>query len=282
MRYKWFLCANLLMDRFCFLSAKYNVSGYHWFMSDNKQHTTQFGYQEIPMSEKHEKVSAVFESVAHRYDLMNDCMSFGLHRLWKRFTIYRCALHRGLHVLDLAGGTGDLTMSMSPRVGDSGLVLLSDINAAMLGVGCDRLLDHGLINNVQLVQADAETLPFLSHYFDRIVMGFGLRNVTDQVAALSSMYRVLKPGGFVVILEFSKPVLRYLAKLYDLYSFKVIPLLGKWITGDQESYDYLVESIRMHPDQATLQSLMEHVGFEDCRYDNLTGGIVAIHIGYKF
>lgn len=213
---------------------------------------------------------------------MNDLMSLGIHRWWKDFAITQCRLRTGQRILDLAGGTGDLAKRISPLVGDEGEVVIADINAAMLNVGRRRLLDQGIFRNIQFIQADAEKLPFPNNFFDRIVIGFGLRNVTNQLAALQSMHRVIKPGGFVVILEFSKPTLAPLKAVYDAYSFQLLPRLGKLVAKDEESYRYLVESIRMHPDQEALLSKMTDAGFEDCDYHNLSGGIVAVHRGYKF
>ncbi|GMR08674.1 MAG: bifunctional demethylmenaquinone methyltransferase/2-methoxy-6-polyprenyl-1,4-benzoquinol methylase UbiE [Gammaproteobacteria bacterium] len=244
--------------------------------------TTDFGYQQVPHEDKARRVAGVFSSVASRYDIMNDFMSFGIHRLWKRFTIEISAVREGATVLDLAGGTGDLAAMLSKRVGESGKVILSDINGDMLGIGRDRLIDKGIINNIEFVQANAECLPFPDNYFDLITIAFGLRNVTDKDKALSSMLRVLKPGGRLLILEFSKPVVPGLGKIYDTYSFTLLPFMGKLVAGDAESYQYLAESIRMHPDQETLKSMMMDSGFERCDYLNLTGGIVALHRGYKF
>lgn len=252
-------------------------------MSDIKQDppTTHFGYRTVPLHEKSDHVAAVFHSVASRYDLMNDLMSFGLHRLWKRFTLAQSSVRPGQAVLDLAGGTGDLAREFSKKVGSKGQVILADINHAMLTQGRARLTDQGIIHPLTFVQADAENLPFPDDSFDCISMAFGLRNVTDKLQALQSMWRVLKPGGKVLILEFSKP-LPGLKSIYDAYSFHVIPPLGEWICGDRESYQYLVESIRMHPDQATLKQMMMDSGFEDVEYYNLTGGIVALHKGFKY
>ena len=244
---------------------------------------THFGYQTVTDDQKTEKVKDVFELVADKYDLMNDLMSLGIHRWWKDFAVARCQLRLGQRVLDLAGGTGDLAKRISPFVGDKGEVIIADINAAMLGVGRCRLLDQGIFRNIQFIQADAEKLPFPNDYFDRIIIGFGLRNITNQIAALQSMYRVLKPGGgLVVILEFSKPTLVLLKVIYDLYSFQLLPRLGKMVAKDEASYRYLVESIRMHPNQDILLNKMNDMGFENCDYYNLTGGIVAVHRGYKF
>ena len=246
------------------------------------EETTHFGYQSIPRHEKTAKVGKVFKSIAEKYDVMNDLMSFGIHRYWKRFAVTLCRLRQGQRILDLAGGTGDLTQRMSPLVTDDGEVVLADISAAMLSIGRNRLLDQGIFKNVKLIQADAENLPFPDNSFDRIIIGFGLRNVTNKMKALRSIYRTLKPGGFITILEFSKPALALLKALYDTYSFKLLPWLGKIVTNDEESYRYLVESIRVHPDQETLLTHMTEAGFEDCDYHNLSGGIVAVHKGYKF
>ncbi len=243
--------------------------------------TTHFGYREVPVSEKARHVAEVFHSVAGKYDLMNDLMSMGIHRLWKWFTINNSGVRRGAKVLDLAGGTGDLTRKFSEMVGDSGKVVLADINASMLNVGRDRLTDDGVVGNIEYVQANAEALPFPDNSFDCITMAFGLRNVTDKDKALASMYRVLKPGGQLLVLEFSKPA-DWLAKAYDAYSFHLLPRIGKVITGDEDSYRYLAESIRMHPDQETLKQMMETAGFERTSYHNMTAGIVALHRGYKF
>ena len=242
---------------------------------------THFGYQTVPVDQKTDKVKNVFESVASKYDLMNDLMSLGMHRFWKDFAIKLCQLYPGHQVLDLAGGTGDLTKRISPIIGSTGTVILADISNSMLTVGRNRLLDQGIFRNIQFIQANAESLPFPDDCFDRIIIAFGLRNVTDKMAALRSMNRVLKPGGLVTILEFSKPH-SLLQSLYDLYSFKLLPWLGKKIANNEGSYRYLVESIRMHPDQKTLITMMDEAGLEDCDYHNLSGGIVAIHRGYKF
>jgi demethylmenaquinone methyltransferase/2-methoxy-6-polyprenyl-1,4-benzoquinol methylase len=250
--------------------------------SSDKKSTTHFGFKEVPISEKARRVADVFHSVANKYDLMNDLMSLGMHRLWKRFTLQQAAVRKGQVILDLAGGTGDLAKEFAKSVGESGLVVLSDINDKMLARGRERLTDQGLVGNVVYVQADAEKLPFPDNYFDCITIAFGLRNVTDKSAALRSMYRVLKPGGKCLILEFSKPSMPLLDKIYDKYSFNIIPKLGEWICNDKESYQYLVESIRMHPDQETLKKMMLEANFEEAQYHNLTGGIVALHKGYKY
>ncbi|HWS02524.1 MAG TPA: bifunctional demethylmenaquinone methyltransferase/2-methoxy-6-polyprenyl-1,4-benzoquinol methylase UbiE [Gammaproteobacteria bacterium] len=244
--------------------------------------TTHFGFEQVGWNEKVRRVGAVFDSVAGKYDVMNDVMSLGIHRLWKRFAIELSGVRKGSRVLDLAGGTGDLAARLARIVGADGEVVLADINAAMLEHGRARLLDEGIAGNVRFVQANAEGLPFPDNYFDCITIAFGLRNVTDKDAALRSMYRVLKPGGRLLVLEFSKPTLPGLAPLYDLYSFKLLPLMGKLIANDAESYKYLAESIRMHPDQNTLRAMMETAGFEDCSYHNLSGGIVALHRGFKY
>lgn len=249
--------------------------------SSRDKQTTHFGYQEVPVEEKASRVADVFHSVAARYDVMNDLMSFGIHRLWKRLTIERSGVRPGHSVLDIAGGTGDLTLKFSRMVGPRGRVVLADINESMLRVGRDKLLDNGVGGNVEYVQANAECLPFPDNTFDCITIAFGLRNVTDKDLALASMLRVLKPGGRLLILEFSKPVAEPLEKLYDFYSFRILPTMGKLVANDAESYRYLAESIRMHPDQGTLKEMMATAGFTRCEYHNLTGGIVALHKGIK-
>ena len=248
----------------------------------NKNPETDFGYERVAWDEKQARVRGVFDSVARNYDLMNDLMSAGAHRLWKEFTLSLTGLHAGQRALDVAGGTGDLTTGLAKQVGNSGLVILSDINAAMLGEGRDRMLDAGIVGNVACVLANAEKLPFADAQFDCVTIGFGLRNVTDKPAALEQMRRVLKPGGQLLVLEFSQPVLPFLKPLYDLYSFRVLPLIGKFVARDEASYRYLAESIRMHPDQETLLGMMRDAGLEDCRYHNLSGGIVAVHRGYRY
>ncbi|WP_295884151.1 bifunctional demethylmenaquinone methyltransferase/2-methoxy-6-polyprenyl-1,4-benzoquinol methylase UbiE [uncultured Thiohalocapsa sp.] len=247
-------------------------------MSDDKTH---FGYEEVPVREKQDRVRAVFDSVASRYDLMNDLMSLGIHRLWKRRTVELAGVRRGQRVLDLAAGTGDLAERFARSVGEAGEVVMSDINQAMLEQGRNRLVDAGIVGNLDYVQANAEALPFASHSFDCITIGFGLRNVTHKQLALNEMYRVLRPGGRALILEFSHPTTKPLEKAYDAYSFAVLPALGRLVAGDSASYRYLAESIRMHPDQETLLGMLEQAGFERASYENHTGGIVAIHRGYK-
>ncbi|HEX4153533.1 MAG TPA: bifunctional demethylmenaquinone methyltransferase/2-methoxy-6-polyprenyl-1,4-benzoquinol methylase UbiE [Steroidobacteraceae bacterium] len=243
--------------------------------------TADFGFEKVPRAEKAGRVGAIFSSVAGKYDVMNDLMSFGVHRLWKRFTLSLTGLRPGQAALDVAGGTGDLTRGLARQVGKTGRVVLSDINRRMLEAGRDRLLDAGYVGNVQCVVADAERLPFPAGCFDCVTIGFGLRNVTDKAAALSSMHRVLRPGGQLLVLEFSKPVAPGLKPLYDAYSFNLLPFLGRVVANDAASYRYLAESIRMHPDQETLLGMLKDAGFGETRYHNLTGGIVAVHRGYK-
>lgn len=248
-------------------------------MTDDQ--TTHFGYQKVKTAEKARRVAGVFHSVAARYDLMNDLMSGGIHRLWKQFTIELSGVRPGNDILDIAGGTGDLTAKFSHLVGKDGRVTLADINDSMLKIGRDRLINNGQVNNINYVQADAQYLPFPDNSFDCITMAFGLRNVTDKELALRSMLRVLKPGGRLLVLEFSKPRHPLLEKVYDAYSFRLLPAMGKLVTGDADSYRYLAESIRMHPDQEALKQMMADAGFAECRFYNMTGGIVAIHKGVK-
>jgi len=248
---------------------------------DNPDRTVDFGFEKVAWSDKAARVRAVFESVAGKYDVMNDLMSFGVHRLWKQFTLSLTGLRPGQHALDVAGGTGDLALGLLRQVGKSGRVVLSDVNPAMLEIGRDRILDKGFVGNVECIVADAERLPFEDNAFDCVTIGFGLRNVTDKAAALAQMYRVLKPGGQLLVLEFSTPVAPGLKPLYDAYSFNVLPLLGRLVTRDGASYRYLAESIRMHPDQETLLGMLRTAGFAEVRYHNLTGGVVAVHRGYK-
>lgn len=247
---------------------------------EHSSDTTHFGYQTVSADDKAGLVRDVFDSVASRYDIMNDLMSAGLHRIWKRYTIDQAALRPGNVVLDLAGGTGDLTRQFARKVGKEGHVVLADINAAMLEQGRRRLVDAGVAGNVSIAQVDAEELPFADGSFDCVAMAFGLRNVTDKNAALISMYRVLKPGGKAMILEFSEPR-KAIRPAYELYSFKVLPTIGKLIADDADSYRYLAESIRMHPNQEELKAMMQESGFERCRYHNLAAGIVALHVGYR-
>lgn len=248
----------------------------------DKENTTHFGFKEIPTDKKVDAVAEVFHSVAAKYDIMNDLMSGGIHRLWKRHTISQSGVRAGQKVLDIAGGTGDLTAKFSRLVGQSGQVVLADINDSMLKVGRDKLANLGVVGNVQYVQANAEELPFPDNTFDCITIAFGLRNVTDKSKALASMQRVLKPGGRLLVLEFSKPETECVSQIYDQYSFRLLPFMGKVIANDAESYRYLAESIRMHPDQETLKGMMQEVGFERVTYQNMTGGIVALHKGFKF
>ncbi|HGN2320861.1 TPA: bifunctional demethylmenaquinone methyltransferase/2-methoxy-6-polyprenyl-1,4-benzoquinol methylase UbiE [Proteus mirabilis] len=251
-------------------------------MTQQSKETTDFGFQTVDKDEKQTMVAKVFYSVASKYDLMNDLMSFGIHRVWKRYTIEASGVRRNQRVLDLAGGTGDLTAKFSRLVGENGEVVLADINDSMLKMGREKLRDHGIVGNVSYVQANAEELPFPDDYFDCITISFGLRNVTDKAKALRSMFRVLKPGGRLLVLEFSKPVLDPLSKIYDAYSFHILPRIGQVIVNDADSYRYLTESIRMHPDQETLKGMMEEAGFDQVSYTNMTGGIVALHKGFKF
>jgi demethylmenaquinone methyltransferase/2-methoxy-6-polyprenyl-1,4-benzoquinol methylase len=251
-------------------------------MSDPcEPNSTHFGYKTVDRDTKEELVAGVFHSVAAKYDLMNDLMSVGVHRLWKRFTLELSAVREGQTVLDLAGGTGDLAAKFSRLVGSKGTVVLADINDSMLKVGRDKLTDLGLVDNIRYTQANAEQLPFPDHSFDCITIAFGLRNVTDKDAALRSMLRVLKPGGRLLVLEFSKPRSKLLGRVYDAYSFSLLPAMGKMIANDSDSYQYLAESIRKHPDQDTLKEMMVEAGFARCEYYNMTGGIVAVHRGIK-
>ncbi|MDR2877154.1 MAG: bifunctional demethylmenaquinone methyltransferase/2-methoxy-6-polyprenyl-1,4-benzoquinol methylase UbiE [Chromatiales bacterium] len=243
--------------------------------------STHFGFEQVATNDKARRVRGVFDSVAVRYDLMNDLMSLGVHRLWKRMAVDLAEVRPGQQILDLAAGTGDIASALAKRAGATGRVIAADINAAMLNMGRDRLIDRGHANNIVCVQANAECLPFADNSFDCITMAFGLRNVTDKSAALASMLRVLRPGGRLLVLEFSHPTPGPVAALYDLYSFRVLPLIGKVVAGDEGSYRYLAESIRMHPPQSELQAMMETAGFAHCTYLNVSTGIVAIHRGYK-
>jgi demethylmenaquinone methyltransferase/2-methoxy-6-polyprenyl-1,4-benzoquinol methylase len=246
-----------------------------------EEKTTHFGYKTVKSEDKVGLVAGVFHSVAAKYDIMNDLMSGGIHRVWKRFTIEVSGARKGNTILDLAGGTGDLTAKFSRIVGPEGRVVLADINDSMIKVGRDKLTDLGVVENVEYAQANAETLPFADNTFDIVTIAFGLRNVTDKDAALRSILRVLKPGGRLLVLEFSHPENPMLQKVYDTYSFSILPKLGQLVAGDAESYQYLAESIRMHPNQETLKGMMQDAGFEQCDYYNMTGGIVALHKGTK-
>lgn len=243
--------------------------------------TTHFGFEDVPYEEKQERVKGVFDSVAKNYDIMNDLMSMGVHRLWKKFTLEQTGLREGMRALDVAGGTGDITKGLAKQVGKTGHVFLTDINESMLEVGRDNLIDAGIGGNVSFQVENAEELSFEDEQFDCVTIAFGLRNVTDKDKALREMYRVLKPGGRLLVLEFSKPTAPGLGPIYDAYSFHLLPLMGKLVANDAESYKYLAESIRMHPDQETLKGMMTEAGFGRTRYFNLTGGIVALHRGFK-
>jgi demethylmenaquinone methyltransferase/2-methoxy-6-polyprenyl-1,4-benzoquinol methylase len=248
-------------------------------MSESRPATTHFGYQEVPLDSKTGMVREVFSSVARKYDLMNDFMSLGVHRLWKRDFVANSGVRKGDRVLDLAGGTGDISRLLHQRVGSNGVVVLTDINADMLAIGRSRMEDQGIVGNMLYGLVNAEQLPFADRSFDAVTIAFGLRNVTDQNAALREMFRVLRPGGRALILEFSRVREEHLAKLYEHYSFSVLPLLGRVVANDEDSYRYLAESIRKHPPQEELAVMMTSAGFEQVRFRDLTGGIVAIHSG---
>ena len=248
-------------------------------MTDNK--TTHFGFKKVPVEDKAAKVADVFDSVASKYDLMNDLMSLGIHRLWKRYAIDLSGVRAGQLVLDVAGGTGDLTAKFSKLVGEEGKVVLVDINESMLKIGRNKLINAGCSNQILCTLGDAQYLPFPENTFDCITIAFGLRNVTDKDMALRSMYRILKPGGRLLILEFSKPSNPLLKKAYDFYSFSLLPKIGGLVANDSQSYQYLAESIRMHPDQSTLKAMLKKANFVDVEYYNMTGGIVALHRGFK-
>jgi demethylmenaquinone methyltransferase / 2-methoxy-6-polyprenyl-1,4-benzoquinol methylase len=247
----------------------------------SETHITHFGFKSVPVAEKAKQVAEVFHTVANRYDLMNDLMSLGMHRLWKQYTLWTSGVRQGQKILDIAGGTGDLAKGFLKKVGEKGAVYLADINDSMLKTGRNKLLDQGFFQNLFYVQTNAENLSFKDNYFDGVSMGFGLRNVTHKEKALASIFRVLKPGGCLWVLEFSHPVLPLLKKFYDAYSFSFLPKLGQWITASEDSYRYLVESIRRHPDQASLKKMIVAAGFDRCDYVNLSGGIVCLHRAYK-
>ncbi len=248
----------------------------------SEKETVDFGYKTVNKEEKEERVAEVFHSVASNYDLMNDVMSFGIHRLWKKTMINVCGVRKGCHALDLAGGTGEIAMKVAKLAGSEGSVVLSDINESMLEEGKKRVVNSGMGDTISFMQINAEEIPFPDDTFDLVTISFGLRNVTDKLKALQEMHRVTKPGGKTVVMEFSKPVVPGLSPLYDFYSFTALPFMGKVIAKDEESYRYLAESIRMHPDQETMKQMMIEAGFDEVDYKNLTGGIVAIHRGYKF
>ncbi len=243
--------------------------------------TTHFGYEDVAVGEKAQRVRGVFDSVVDKYDLMNDLMSMGVHRLWKKFAIEMSGASEGQEILDLAGGTGDLSLQFAKIVGPKGRVVLSDINESMLLNGRNRLINEGVLGNVEYVQINAEQIPFPENSFDCITISFGLRNVTDKDKALRSIYKALKPGGRLLILEFSKPTDQKLKSVYDFYSFNILPFIGKVVANDESSYKYLAESIRMHPDQDTLREMMDEAGFDRTEYFNMTGGVVALHRGFK-
>ncbi|PPC92024.1 MAG: bifunctional demethylmenaquinone methyltransferase/2-methoxy-6-polyprenyl-1,4-benzoquinol methylase UbiE [Methylobacter sp.] len=247
-----------------------------------KQETTHFGFKQVAVDDKAALVRGVFDSVAGKYDVMNDLMSLGIHRIWKRLAVQLSNVRAGEQVLDLAGGTGDLSILFEKRVGPTGKVVLADINSEMLRNGRNRLIDKGLIATITYAQVNAECLPFADNSFDCVCIGFGLRNVTDKMSALRSMFRVLKPGGRLIVLEFSHPIDKITEKVYDFYSFNILPKIGKMVAQDEDSYRYLAESIRMHPKQEELKRMMEQAGFERCEYFNMSQGIVAVHRGYKF
>lgn len=248
----------------------------------NQKNNTHFGFKNVAWDEKQKLVGEVFHSVANKYDIMNDLMSLGVHRIWKNYAVELCNILPGQIILDLAGGSGDLSKLICKKIGKEGKVYLADINSSMLNVGRNKLIDNGYIKNIEFVQANAENLPFANNIFNCITIAFGLRNVTDKLKALKSMYQVIKPGGKVMVLEFSTPIFPGLKPIYDWYSFTLLPKIGGIVAEDEESYKYLAESIRMHPNQEDLKSMIEEAGFEDCRYHNLSGGIVAIHIAYKY
>lgn len=247
----------------------------------DNQEKTSFGFQQVDTHQKQEMVATVFHDVAQKYDLMNDLMSMGLHRVWKWLTCYLADVKPNHYILDLAGGTGDLSKILAKKISNDGKIILSDINNSMLNYGRDKLINNNLLTNIEYVQANAEILPFADDSFDLVTMAFGLRNVTDKQKVLNEIYRVLKPNGQLFVLEFSKPQYSFLEKIYDLYSFNILPAIGELVTGKREHYQYLVESIRMHPDQETLKQMFQTAGFNKCQYNNFHGGVVALHRGYK-
>jgi demethylmenaquinone methyltransferase/2-methoxy-6-polyprenyl-1,4-benzoquinol methylase len=247
----------------------------------NRNGTTHFGFRDVPTGDKQKLVAEVFSSVAGSYDLMNDLMSLGIHRVWKRYFVATAQVRRGDRVLDLAGGTGDIALLLKDRVGDTGSIVLGDINGSMLRVGRDRMTDRGKVGGFEYVQMNAEKLPFPDATFDLVTIAFGLRNVTDKDAALAEMHRVLKVGGQARVLEFSEVKYDWFKPIYDFHSFKILPRLGKLFANDADSYQYLAESIRKHPPQDELKAMMQAAGFARCDYRNLSGGIVAVHTGYK-
>ena len=249
-------------------------------MTSNNSKKTSFGFRQVDEKDKTNLVGYVFDSVAKNYDLMNDLMSFGIHRLWKKIAVETSGLREDFIVLDLAGGTGDMVKLMRSKISNKGSIILSDINWSMLKEGRDRLIDEG-VEDVQIAQIDAQYLPFKDNTFDLITIAFGLRNVTDKKAALESILSSLKPGGKLMILEFSRPTNEFFRELYDIFSFEVIPKIGEFVAQSEDSYRYLAESIRMHPTQEELKDLMESVGFSNCNFDDLTNGVVAIHSGKK-
>ena len=249
-------------------------------MTSNNSKQTSFGFRQVNKKDKADLVGDVFDSVAQNYDLMNDLMSFGIHRLWKKIAVETSGLREDFIVLDLAGGTGDMVKLMRSKISDKGSIILSDINWSMLKEGRNRLIDEG-VEDVQIAQIDAQYLPFKDNTFDLITIAFGLRNVTDKKAALESILSSLKPGGKLMILEFSRPTNEFFRELYDIFSFEVIPKIGEFVAQSEDSYRYLAESIRMHPTQEELKNLMESAGFSNCNFDDLTNGVVAIHSGKK-
>ena len=249
-------------------------------MTSNNSKQASFGFRQVSEKDKADLVGDIFDSVAQNYDLMNDLMSFGIHRLWKKIAVETSGLREDFIVLDLAGGTGDMVKLMRSKISNKGSIILSDINWSMLKEGRDRLIDEG-VEDVQIAQIDAQYLPFIDNTFDLITIAFGLRNVTDKKAALESILSSLKPGGKLMILEFSRPTNEFFRELYDIFSFEVIPKIGEFVAQSEDSYRYLAESIRMHPTQEELKDLMESVGFSNCNFDDLTNGVVAIHSGKK-